>query len=60
MTGSDQHGVPRVSATTFDRSDASIEKEKKQIEAYKQLEGEVSTKVFAHILDCLRLKNTVC
>jgi geranylgeranyl transferase type-2 subunit alpha len=39
-----QHGVPRVSGVV-DKSEAAKEKERKQIELYRSLEGEVAEKV---------------
>jgi len=40
-----QHGVPRVSAAAVDKSEATREKERKQIEQYRSLEKEVAEKV---------------
>lgn len=40
-----QHGVPRVSAAAVDKSEATKEKERKQIEQYRSLEKEVAEKV---------------
>ncbi len=41
-----QHGVPRVSgATALDKSEQAREKERRQIEQYKQLEKDVSDRV---------------
>jgi geranylgeranyl transferase type-2 subunit alpha len=40
-----QHGVPRVSAATVDKSEAAREKERKHIEQYRALEKDVSEKV---------------
>jgi len=39
-----QHGVPRVSGAV-DKSEAAKDKERKQIEQYRTLEGEVAEKV---------------
>ena len=41
-----QHGVPRVSGVAQGgKSEQAREKERKQIEAYKQLESDVRTRV---------------
>jgi geranylgeranyl transferase type-2 subunit alpha len=45
-----QHGVPRVSAATVDKSEAAREKERKHIEQYRALEKDVSDKVCPHSL----------
>lgn len=42
-----QHGVPRVSAAAVDKSEATRDKERKQIEQYRSLEKEVAEKVCA-------------
>ena len=45
-----QHGVPRVSgATAFDKSEKAKEKERRQIEQYKDLEKDVSERVSASV-----------
>jgi geranylgeranyl transferase type-2 subunit alpha len=45
-----QHGVPRVSAATVDKSEAAREKERKHIEQYRALERDVSEKVCVRLL----------
>lgn len=52
-----QHGVPRVSAAAVDKSEATREKERKQIEQYRSLEKEVAEKVLGISCDS---KYTTC
>lgn len=40
-----QHGIPRVSGTSLDKSEQAKEKERRQIEQYKALESEVVKRV---------------
>jgi geranylgeranyl transferase type-2 subunit alpha len=52
-----QHGVPRVSGVARGgKSDQAKEKERKQIESYKQLESDVRSKVSrTNLSNCMRL-----
>ena len=45
LTRTTQHGIPRTSATTLDKSEQAREKERKQIAQYKALEQDVVARV---------------